>query len=55
MGFMSLARFLKPCVMEDSHLELVRKARANLNNKQLFCLKVLHTWQFENGFYSILV
>ena len=33
-------RFLKPCVMEDSHLELVRKVRANLNYKELFCLKV---------------
>jgi len=38
-------RFLKPCVMEDSHLELVRKARANLNNKQLFCLKEIFSWR----------
>ena len=40
IGFMFLARFLKPSMMEDSQLELVRKARANLNNKHLFCLKV---------------
>ena len=37
---LSLLRFLKPVVLEDSHLELVRKARANMNNKQLFSLKV---------------
>merc|ERR1719318_370543 len=38
-------RFIKPVVLEDSHLELVRKARANPNNKQLFCLKELYSWR----------
>ena len=40
VGLIFLARFVKPCVMEESHLELVRKARANLNIKQIFCIKV---------------
>ena len=31
---------LIPCEMEDSHLEVARKARTNLNNKHLFCFKV---------------
>eukprot|EP00092_Neocalanus_flemingeri_P021730 GFUD01023573.1.p1 GENE.GFUD01023573.1~~GFUD01023573.1.p1 ORF type:complete len:902 (-),score=286.05 GFUD01023573.1:77-2782(-) len=38
-------RFRKTYVLEDSHLDLVRKARANLNNKQLFCLKELYSWR----------
>jgi len=38
-------RFLKPVVLEDSHLELVRKARANMNNKQLFSLKEIYSWR----------
>jgi len=38
-------RYTKPLVREDSHLDLVRKARANLNNKQLFCLKEIFTWR----------
>ena len=29
----------------DSHLEMVRKARATLNNKQLHCLKELYSWR----------
>jgi len=38
-------RFVKPDVLEDSHLKIVRNARANLNNKQLFCLKELYSWR----------
>jgi len=38
-------RFVKSNVLEDSHLKLVRNARANLNNKQLFCLKELFSWR----------
>ena len=33
-------RYYKPALHPDSHLEMVRKARTTLNNKQLFCLKV---------------
>ena len=38
-------RFYKPEVGPDSHMEMVRKARATLNNKQLHCLKELYSWR----------
>jgi len=38
-------RFYKPSLHPDSHLDMVRKARATLNNKQLFCLKELFHWR----------
>merc|ERR1719348_652640 len=38
-------RFYKPVVGPDSHMEMVRKARASLNTKQLHCLKELFAWR----------
>ena len=38
-------RYYKPCVHPDSHLDMVRKARATLNNKQLHCLKEMFSWR----------
>ena len=38
-------RFYKPQVGPDSHMEMVRKARASLNTKQLHCLKELYAWR----------
>ena len=38
-------RYYKPSLHPDSHLDMVRKARATLNNKQLFCLKELFHWR----------
>ena len=38
-------RYYKPEVSSDSHMEMVRKARATLNNKQLHCLKELYSWR----------
>ena len=38
-------RFYKPQVGPDSHMEMVRKARASLNTKQLHCLKELYGWR----------
>ena len=38
-------RYYKPCLHPDSHLDMVRKARTTLNNKQLFCLKELFCWR----------
>jgi exosome complex exonuclease RRP6 len=42
-------RFHKPRVMPDSHLQLVRKARANLNSKQLWAAKELFAWRDKVG------
>merc|ERR1719419_545689 len=38
-------RYTKPSVKEESHLDLIRKARMNLNNKQLSCLKEFYSWR----------
>jgi len=38
-------RYTKPIVKEESHLDLIRKARMNLNNKQLSCLKEFYSWR----------
>merc|ERR1719419_1692688 len=42
-------RYYKPCLHPDSHLDMVRKARATLNNKQLFCLKEMFCWRDKLG------
>jgi len=42
-------RFHKPVVREDSHLAMVRKARANLNNRQLFAARELYKWRDRVG------
>jgi hypothetical protein len=34
--------YVKPRLEEDSHLDLLRKSKAVLNNRQMFALKVSH-------------
>ena len=38
-------RFHKPVVREDSHMGLVRKAKANLNSRQMWAARELYKWR----------
>ena len=38
-------RFHKPVVREDSHTGLVRKAKANLNSRQMWAARELYKWR----------
>ena len=42
-------------VTPDSHLHLVRKARANLNNKQLWAAKELFLWRDKVGHLNMFL
>ena len=42
-------RYRKPERRPDSHLDIVRRARANLNNKQLSCLAEVYVWRDKLG------
>ena len=43
-------RFHKPVVREDSHMVLVRKAKANLNSRQMWAARELYKWRDRVGF-----
>ena len=42
-------RFHKPVVREDSHMGLVRKAKANLNSRQMWAARELYKWRDRVG------
>ena len=42
-------RFHKPVVREESHMGLVRKAKANLNSRQMWAARELYKWRDRVG------
>ena len=46
-------RFHKPVVREDSHMGLVRKAKANLNSRQMWAARELYKWRDKVGLLHI--
>ena len=48
-------RFHKPVVREDSHMGLVRKAKANLNSRQMWAARELYKWRDRVGFNTLKV
>ena len=46
-------RFHKPVVREDSHMGLVRKAKANLNSRQMWAARELYKWRDRVGLLRI--
>ena len=48
-------RFHKPVVREDSHMGLVRKAKANLNSRQMWAARELYKWRDRVGFNILMM
>ena len=48
-------RFHKPVVREDSHMGLVRKAKANLNSRQMWAARELYKWRDRVGLITLRV